>query len=59
MSYDGMMTRAITYELQHLIGGRISKIHQPFKTELIMTIRAQGKIIRCSLQPMLNSHGFM
>ncbi|RQW20729.1 fibronectin/fibrinogen-binding protein [Bacillus sp. C1-1] len=43
MSYDGMMTRAITYELQHLIGGRISKIHQPFKTELIMTIRAKGK----------------
>ncbi|MFS0787088.1 NFACT RNA binding domain-containing protein [Shouchella sp. 1P09AA] len=43
MSYDGMMTRAITHELQHLIGGRISKIHQPFKTELILTIRAKGK----------------
>ncbi|MBM7837586.1 putative ribosome quality control (RQC) complex YloA/Tae2 family protein [Alkalihalobacillus xiaoxiensis] len=43
MSFDGMMTRAITKELQAFVGGRINKIHQPFKTELVMTIRAGGK----------------
>lgn len=43
MSFDGMMTRAITHELQQLVGGRINKIHQPFKTELVFTVRAKGK----------------
>lgn len=43
MSFDGMMTRAVTNELQMLTGGRINKIHQPFKTELVFTIRAGGK----------------
>ncbi|WP_100373262.1 Rqc2 family fibronectin-binding protein [Bacillus sp. FJAT-45037] len=44
MSFDGIMTRAITEELKtSLQSGRISKIYQPFKTELIFTIRANGK----------------
>lgn len=43
MSFDGMMTRAITNELQPFVGGRVTKIHQPFKTELVFTIRAGGK----------------
>ncbi|MCM3713136.1 Rqc2 family fibronectin-binding protein [Halalkalibacter oceani] len=44
MSFDGFMTRAITNELSHLLtSGRISKIYQPFKTELLFTIRARGK----------------
>ncbi len=44
MSFDGFMTRAMTNELAHLLtSGRISKIYQPYKTELIFTIRAKGK----------------
>lgn len=44
MSFDGFMTRAMTHELQTLLtSGRISKIYQPYKTELIFTIRANGK----------------
>ncbi len=41
MSFDGFMTRAITHELSSQItSGRISKIYQPFKTDLVFTIRA-------------------
>ncbi|WP_017727248.1 Rqc2 family fibronectin-binding protein [Halalkalibacterium ligniniphilum] len=44
MSFDGMMTRAMAKELADtLTGGRISKIYQPFKTDLLITIRANGK----------------
>ncbi|ARK31059.1 Rqc2 family fibronectin-binding protein [Halalkalibacter krulwichiae] len=44
MSFDGFMTRAMTYELTTMLtSGRISKIYQPYKTELIFTIRAKGK----------------
>ncbi|WP_180316700.1 Rqc2 family fibronectin-binding protein [Shouchella shacheensis] len=42
MSYDGIMTRAVTRELQTLVGGRVNKIYQPFKTELVLTVRAKG-----------------
>ncbi|MBP3952092.1 Rqc2 family fibronectin-binding protein [Bacillus suaedae] len=41
MSFDGFMTRAMTNELATLLtSGRISKIYQPYKTELIFTIRS-------------------
>ncbi|ANC76804.1 hypothetical protein ABE65_008330 [Fictibacillus phosphorivorans] len=44
MSFDGIMTRAITTELQNtLTSGRISKVYQPHKTDLVFTIRANGK----------------
>ncbi|MFC0558666.1 Rqc2 family fibronectin-binding protein [Halalkalibacter alkalisediminis] len=44
MSFDGFMTRAMTHELATLLtSGRISKIYQPYKTELVFTIRAKGK----------------
>ncbi|GAE33890.1 Rqc2 family fibronectin-binding protein [Halalkalibacter akibai] len=44
MSFDGFMTRAMTHELATLLtSGRISKIYQPYKTELIFTVRSQGK----------------
>lgn len=44
MSFDGMMTRAMSHELtEELVSGRISKIYQPFKNELIIHIRAKGK----------------
>jgi len=44
MSFDGLFTRAMTEELsKKLKGGRINKIHQPYKNEIIMIIRANGK----------------
>lgn len=44
MSYDGLFTRAMTKELVDSIkGGRISKVHQPYKNELILVVRANGK----------------
>lgn len=44
MSFDGVFTHLIIEELnQHLIGGRINKIHQPYENEIILSIRSQGK----------------
>ncbi|MFO1445842.1 NFACT family protein [Bacillus sp. Bva_UNVM-123] len=44
MSFDGLFTRAMTNELANeLKGGRISKIHQPYKNEIILVVRANGK----------------
>jgi predicted ribosome quality control (RQC) complex YloA/Tae2 family protein len=43
MSFDGVMTKAITEELaKKLLTGRISKIYQPFKQELLLHIRSNG-----------------
>lgn len=43
MSFDGLFTRAITNELSSLLkGGRINKIHQPYKNEIIFAVRANG-----------------
>lgn len=44
MAFDGIVTRAISNELSEEIRtGRILKIYQPTKTELVLTIRAQGE----------------
>ncbi|WNB90459.1 NFACT RNA binding domain-containing protein [Bacillus sp. NEB1478] len=44
MSFDGIMTRAIAKQLQEtLTSGRISKVYQPHKTDLVFTIRANGR----------------
>lgn len=44
MSFDGIFTYGITNELKTTIeSGRISKIYQPYKNELIFQIRANGK----------------
>ncbi|MBH0229116.1 NFACT family protein [Halobacillus yeomjeoni] len=44
MSFDGIVTRAITHELNETIqSGRIMKIYQPTDTELVFTVRAQRK----------------
>ena len=44
MSFDGIFTHLMVDELnQQLSGGRISKIHQPYENEIILTIRSQGK----------------
>lgn len=44
MAFDGLFTRAMIKELVHLIkGGRINKIHQPYKHELVIVVRANGQ----------------
>lgn len=50
MTYDGMVTRSVSKELtSKLTTGRILKIYQPTKTELILNIRANGKTHRLLL----------
>ncbi len=44
MSFDGLFTRSMVFELANsLKGGRINKVHQPYKNEIILVIRANGK----------------
>ncbi|WP_280769046.1 Rqc2 family fibronectin-binding protein [Salipaludibacillus daqingensis] len=44
MSFDGIVTRAVTDDLKKtIVSGRIAKIHQPFPTDLMLTVRANGK----------------
>lgn len=44
MSFDGFFTHHMVHELNtQLVGGRISKIHQPYEKEIILIIRSQGK----------------
>ncbi|UQS81468.1 NFACT family protein [Bombilactobacillus folatiphilus] len=44
MSFDGLFTHAMIQELQPiLLGGRLSRIHQPFAQELILTIRSNRR----------------
>lgn len=43
MSFDGLFTKAMVDELSRALkGGRINKVHQPYKNEVILTIRANG-----------------
>ena len=43
MAFDGLFTKSMTNELQQLVSGRISKIHQPNSQEIVFHIRAGGK----------------
>lgn len=44
MTFDGIFTHAIVDELKSTLeNGRISKIYQPYKNELILQVRANGK----------------
>ncbi|WP_164669064.1 Rqc2 family fibronectin-binding protein [Virgibacillus doumboii] len=44
MPFDGIVTRAVTNELnEKIIPGKITKIYQPTTTELVFTIRSQGR----------------
>ncbi len=44
MSFDGIVTRAVTDDLKkNILSGRIAKIHQPFPSDLMLTVRANGK----------------
>lgn len=42
MAFDGLFTKAMTTELQKLVTGRITKIHQPNAQEIVLQIRANG-----------------
>lgn len=39
MAFDGIVMRAVVQELQELVGSRISRIHQPHSTDLILQMR--------------------
>ncbi|MEH7382463.1 NFACT RNA binding domain-containing protein [Bacillus sp. JJ1533] len=44
MTFDGIFTKEIVHELQlTLENGRISKIYQPYKNELIFQVRSNGR----------------
>ncbi|HJV16001.1 MAG TPA: NFACT RNA binding domain-containing protein [Bacillales bacterium] len=44
MSFDGVFTKAMVDELRSTLnGGRINKVQQPYKNEVILTIRSGGK----------------
>ena len=44
MSFDGIFTHLMTHELTEiLVGGRISKVRQPYENELMLVIRNNGK----------------
>lgn len=44
MSYDGLVTKAITFEIKKLLlGGKIQKISQPSKNDIILNIYSVGK----------------
>ena len=44
MSYDGIYAHTIVEELNNtILGGRISKIYQPFQHEIVLTMRANRK----------------
>lgn len=53
MSYDGLFTHAIVDELrENILGGRLTKVHQPFSNELTLRIRANRK----NYQLLLSAH---
>lgn len=44
MSFDGVFTHKMVAELsEQLVGGRLSKIHQPYENEVVLVIRSKGK----------------
>ncbi|GLC87463.1 Rqc2 family fibronectin-binding protein [Lysinibacillus piscis] len=43
MAFDGLFTHAMTVDLQQLVTGRITKIHQPNTQEVVLHIRANGQ----------------
>ena len=44
MAFDGITTKSISYELQHsILEGKINKIFEPNKNEVLLSIYANGK----------------
>lgn len=46
MALDGAFLYTIKQELQFLIGGKVDKIHQPSREELLISIRVKGGIYK-------------
>lgn len=56
MSLDGIFLNSITNNLfSNLIGGRVDKIHQPDKNEIIISIRSKGKNFKLLITAISNS----
>lgn len=54
MAFDGVVTRAVTHELnQQIINGRVNRIFQPTATEIALTLRSnrKNKILLFSIHP--------
>ncbi|MFF0825660.1 NFACT family protein [Brevibacillus sp. NPDC003359] len=49
MAFDGVVTRSVARELHKLVGGRISKIHQPHHSDIVMQVRTQGETVKLLL----------
>ncbi|MFM1650622.1 NFACT family protein [Brevibacillus sp. B_LB10_24] len=49
MAFDGIVTRAVVHELQMLVGGRITRIHQPHTSDIVLTVRAQEGSVKLLL----------
>ncbi|EEB36393.1 fibronectin-binding protein [Anaerococcus hydrogenalis DSM 7454] len=50
MSYDGLVTRAVTFEIKKLLlGAKIQKISQPSKNDIILNIYSFGKTYKLLL----------
>ncbi|MFT9847933.1 Rqc2 family fibronectin-binding protein [Aneurinibacillus sp. REN35] len=55
MAFDGIVTRAVTHELDKLLAtGRIMKIHQPTDTDIVMQIRTRNGNMRLLLSASLS-----
>jgi len=53
MALDGLVVRAIVHELQQIVGGRVSKIHQPTPHDIILQLRAASGNARLLLSANL------
>ncbi|MGF9799250.1 Rqc2 family fibronectin-binding protein [Brevibacillus agri] len=49
MAFDGVVTRAVARELHKCVGGRISKIHQPHHSDIVMQVRTPGETVKLLL----------
>ena len=56
MAFDGIVTKAIVLELQQLIGGRIDKIYQPNKNDILLGFYLNG--INYALNICTNSQNY-
>lgn len=43
MAFDGFVMRALLHEITPLKGGRVTKIHQPGPTDVVLLVRSQGE----------------
>ena len=44
MALDGVFLSLIKKEIESLIGGRVDKVHQPSREELLISLRTAGGV---------------